>query len=119
MLGRAGRKDLLKKTIASAEIIALTIYTLFIIFVIGIMGNATTPSALVGLRNVLGINISQWLFLLSFIISFCSFLIMALTLKKVFAYDFKINKFLLGCLPYYLRQFCSPSDVIILFPYFL
>jgi len=30
---------------------------------------------------------------------------MALTLKKVFAYDFKINKFLLGCLPYYLRQF--------------
>jgi len=62
MLGRAGRKDLLKKTIASAEIIALTIYTLFIIFVIGIMGNATTPSALVGLRNVLGINIPNGYF---------------------------------------------------------
>jgi len=92
MLGRAGRKDLLKRVIAAAEGIALAVYIVFVVFIVGSMGAATTKSALVGLDDVFGGSVSTWLFFLGFIISFCSFIIMSLTLKKVLAYDFKINK---------------------------
>jgi len=62
MLGRAGRKDLLKRVIAAAEGIALAVYIVFVVFIVGSMGAATTKSALVGLDDVFGGSVSTWLF---------------------------------------------------------
>ncbi len=92
MLGRKNRKDMLFAIIAAAAMIAVAIYAAFSLMIVGITGQATNQSALIGLRDIFGPQISNLLFFFGFITSFTSFIIMGLTLKKVLAYDCGLDK---------------------------
>lgn len=92
MLGRNGTKKMLGKVIAAAGITTFITYAIFITLVVGISGSQTAESALIGLRLALGNDIASILFFFGFITSFTSFIITGLALKKIFAYDLKINK---------------------------
>jgi len=92
MLGRRGNKKMLGKVIAASGITAFLTYALFILLVVGISGPNTAESALTGLRQMLGSNVASMLFFFGFITTFTSFVITGLSLKKIFAYDLKINK---------------------------
>ena len=92
MLGRKNRKDLLKPVMIAASIIALVTYFLFIIMIVGITGGATTESAFIGLKQLLGEGAASLFFLFGLTTSFTSFIIVGLTLKKILAYDLHIEK---------------------------
>lgn len=92
MLGRNGTKRMLGKVIAAAGITTFLTYAIFMVLVVGITGAQTAESALIGLRQALGNDIASMLFFFGFITTFTSFIITGLALKKIFAYDLKINK---------------------------
>lgn len=92
ILGRNGTKRMLEKVIAASMATVFFTYLSFIFFIVGISGAGTAESALVGLQEVLGPSVAAVLFFLGFITTFTSFIITGLALKKIFAYDLKINK---------------------------
>ena len=92
MLGRNGSKRMLGKVVAASGITAFLTYAIFIFLVVGISGANTAESSLEGLRQALGNNVASMLFFFGFITTFTSFVITGLALKKIFAYDLKINK---------------------------
>jgi amino acid permease len=92
MLGRKGRKDLLKPAVIVSSLIALLTYALFVIMIVGITGVNTTQSAFIGLKNILGEGATSLFFLFGLVTSFTSFIIVGLTLKKMLAYDLHIEK---------------------------
>jgi len=92
MLGRKEKKYLLKPVVMTASIIALVTYVLFIIMIVGITGEKTATSALVGLKDAIGGSAASLFFLFGLIISFNSFIIVGLTLKKILSYDLRIEK---------------------------
>jgi len=92
MLGKKNRKDLLKPILVSASAIALTVYFLFIIMIVGITGPATTQSAFIGLKQVLGNGTTSLFFLFGLVTSFTSFIIVGLTTRKILTYDMHIEK---------------------------
>lgn len=90
MLGK--NKKLMKKIIPVAIFIPIVVYLFFIYLILGITGEQTTQSALVGLRQYLGDGIVSLALLFGLVTTFTSFLTLGLTLKKVFWYDLKIKK---------------------------
>lgn len=85
-------KKLLKKIIPLATLIPIVIYLFFIYLVLGITGNGTTESALIGLRNYLGEGTMSLILFFGFLTTFTSFIVFGLTLRKVFWYDLKVEK---------------------------
>jgi len=86
------KKHLLKKLIPIAILIPIIAYLSFIFLVTGISGQETSVEAIDGLKSFLNgktINLALFFGLLT---TFTSFIILGLTLKKVFWYDFKIKK---------------------------
>ena len=92
MLGREKRKKFLKPVIFWSSAISLFAYSVFTVMILGLTGQATTESALMGLRALFGGNLLALCFLFGFITSFTSFIIIGLTLKKILAYDLKLDK---------------------------
>jgi len=92
MLGRNGSKRMLGKVVAASGITAFLTYAIFIFLVVGISGANTAESSLEGLRQALGNNVASMLFFFGFITTFTYIVITGLALKKIFAYDLKINK---------------------------
>jgi len=92
MLGKKNRKDLLKPVVLTASAIALVAYVLFIVMIVGITGMETTQSAFIGLKQVFGDSATTLFFLFGLIISFTSFIIVGLTLRKMLTYDLRIEK---------------------------
>jgi len=80
------------KVISASMATVFFTYLLFIFFIVGIGGAQTAESALIGLQDALGANVAAVLFFLGFITTFSSFIITGLSLKKILAYDLKINK---------------------------
>lgn len=87
-----GEKRLLNKAILISILIPIFVYLFFIFITLGISGSQTTEDALGGLKNVLGDGISNLALLFGVLTSFTSFIAVGLTLKKIFAYDLKLNK---------------------------
>ena len=85
-------KNLLKKIIPSAILISILTYIFFTVIVLGVCGNQTTESALVGLNNFFSSKVMAIVFLFGIIATFTSFIALGLTLKKVLNYDLKIPK---------------------------
>jgi tyrosine-specific transport protein len=99
MLGE--NKRILPKIILISILIPIIFYLLFIFSILGISGQKTTESALIGLRDSLGQGIVLPMLLFGILTTFTSFIALGLTLKKVFWYDLKIEKnlaFLITCL---------------------
>ncbi len=99
MLG--SKKHLLKKIVPIAIIIPIIAYLLFIVVVVGITGQATSEESIVGLKNFLGDGIIGFALLFGLLTTFTSFIVLGLTLKKIFWYDFGMKKeiaWLITCL---------------------
>lgn len=81
-----------KKTIILGTIIPAILYFLFLLTVVGISGQATSPEAIKGLVGFLGEGIIILGAVFGLLAVITSYFVIALYLKKVFWYDYKINK---------------------------
>lgn len=88
----AGSRVHLRRVIFWGTVVTVVIYLFFIFIVLGASGPATSEEAISGLEQVLGDKIIKLGFIFGVITCFTSFLTLALTLKKVFWYDFGIPK---------------------------
>ena len=82
----------LRKVLFLGTLFAAIIYLFFIFTVLGTSGPATSKDAISGLEKALGENIIKLGFIFGVIACFTSFIALALTLKKVFWYDFGFSK---------------------------
>ena len=85
-------KKFLPKIILISVLIPAIFYLLFIFSILGITGQRTTESALIGLKDFLGQGIVFPMLLFGVFTTFTSFIALGLTLKEVFWYDFEIEK---------------------------
>ena len=87
-----GNVRLFKKVLLSALIFAAIFYLVFILIVFNLSGADTTKDAINGLSAVL----PGWVILLAyffgFLTCFTSFITMGLNLKKIYWYDYKVNR---------------------------
>src|SRR3989344_1771800 len=88
-----GNKKSLSKVIIASILIPALIYFVFIFLILGITGPATTSSALLGLKNVLGDGIVSVALFMGVITTFIAFIAQGLLLKKVFMYDVGVKEF--------------------------
>jgi len=86
-------KKYLKKAIIIGCLIPLVIYIIFAAVVVGVTGINTTDGAILGLGNALGYEMLVFGTLFGIIAMMSSFLILAFSLKEMFEYDYKIDKF--------------------------
>lgn len=91
-LGRENRKELLNPVIVACGLVSIAVYVFFILLILGITGPSTTESALIGLKSVLPGGLISLCFLFGLIITFTTFMILGLTLKKILVYDLKMGK---------------------------
>jgi len=98
MFAASGTKELkevranLRKVIIWGIVLAAVIYLLFVFIVLGVSGSGTSKEAISGFAKVIGGNIIKLGFVFGVITCFTSFIALALTLKKVFWYDFGLSK---------------------------
>ncbi len=90
MLGK--RKDLLKKIVVISILIPIIVYLFFIFSILGISGQQTSETALVGLEKFLGKEIINLAFVFGILTTFTSFIALGLSLQRIFCYDLKIPK---------------------------
>lgn len=83
-----------KKIIVWGTIIPAILYCLFMFIVVGITGIGTTPEAIQGLIGSLGNGIIILGAIFGTLAAMTSFFVLGLCLKKIFWYDYKINKIL-------------------------
>lgn len=83
-----------KKSIIWGTWIPVVFYFLFMVAVIGISGESTSEEAIRGLGNILGNKILMLGSLLGFLATITSFWAVGLTLKKIFWYDYGVNKYI-------------------------
>jgi hypothetical protein len=85
-------KEKLKWIIPVSIIIPSFVYLFFIYLILGMMGENTSESALVGLRTILGNKGALIALFFGILTTFTSFIALGLTLKKVLWYDLGISK---------------------------
>jgi tyrosine-specific transport protein len=83
-----------KKIIKWGTIIPIIVTFLFALAIVGVLGKDVTQEALGGLKGVLGDKFFAFGIFFGLLAVVTSFLILGLNLKKVFWYDWKINKYL-------------------------
>jgi tyrosine-specific transport protein len=94
-----GRERFFGRAIVWGTLIASVLTLLFVLTIIGVSGDATTPEAIAGLAPVLGRSIVVLGAVLGFLAIATSFLALGLYLHEVFRFDFHLSKlpaFLLG-----------------------
>ncbi|MFH1656803.1 MAG: aromatic amino acid transport family protein [Candidatus Nealsonbacteria bacterium] len=93
---KSKNKDIIKlkmrKVIFFGISISTIIYIFFVFMILGVSGFDTSKEAISGLDLALGQNIIKLGFIFGIITCFTSFLTIALTLKKMFWYDFGFSK---------------------------
>ncbi len=109
------RKKLLK-IIPLGIIVSLVISVFFIVIVLGITGEHTTPEALVGLEMYLGDGVTSLMLVFGVLVIFTSLIAIGLTVKKILWYDLKIDKNLacfITCLVPFLFFLAGVKDFIV------
>ncbi len=86
------KRNLLKKIVPIAIIVPIIVYFAFIFLILGITGENTTESALVGLQDFLGDGVTLLAIMFGLLTTFTSFVALGLTLKKIFWYDLEIKE---------------------------
>ncbi len=81
-----------KKVIIWGTIIPAVLYLLFMLIVVGITGKFTTAEAIQGLSGFLGRGIIILGAIFGLLAAMTSFFVIGIGIKKVFWYDYKINK---------------------------
>ena len=87
-----GKRQELKKVIATGTLLSVLVYLIFIFIVLGVSGPNTSKTGMSGFINVVGNGTLVFGFLFGVITCFTSFLAVGLTLKKIFWYDFNVPK---------------------------
>lgn len=82
----------LKKYIIIGGLVAMLVYAVFTLVVVGITGNETTQVATVGLGEFVGEHVLIIGNLFAVLTMSTSFLALGMALKEVFNYDYKIHK---------------------------
>jgi len=82
----------LKSIIITSVLISILIYAIFTFVVLGITGNNTSTEAVNGLKKSFGEKIIIFGSIFGLITTFTSYITFGLTLKKIFWYDYKVNK---------------------------
>lgn len=82
-----------RKAIILGTFIPVVFYLIFMVAVIGISGNNVSEEAISGLGNILGGKILALGAALGFLATITSFWAVGLTLKKIFWYDYGMNKY--------------------------
>ncbi len=90
----AGQKEKIKKVIPVAIILPILIYSAFVIIVVGITGERTTPEAMLGLMDYLDNRVIGLALVFGLLATFTSFVTLGLTLKKILWYDLGLSKHL-------------------------
>jgi tyrosine-specific transport protein len=88
-----GEEKKLKKAILIGHIIPFAIYLLFVVFIVGVTGLNTSQEAIFGLKEVIGPKVAAVGAVLGILTMTTSFLILALVLKEIFIFDYRIRKF--------------------------
>lgn len=86
----AKEPHLLKKAIVMGSVIPLVVYLLFTLVAVGITGQHTTPSVVIGLGQQLGAVVLLFGALFGILSMSNSFLSLGLVLKEVFQYDLRL-----------------------------
>ncbi len=86
----SGQKKKLNKAIILGIALPLVLYTFFIVLVVGITGGGTTEESIIGLQETLTNGVISAALLFGILVTFTSFIALALTLKKILWYDLKI-----------------------------
>ncbi|MBU3964238.1 amino acid permease [Patescibacteria group bacterium] len=86
------RKKDLRKVIISGIIISAIVYLIFIIAIMGVSGQGTSEDAISGFGSIVGGNVSRIGFIFGLLTCFSSYLMLGLTLKKIFWYDMKMSE---------------------------
>ena len=82
-----------KRVILASVVISAIFYFLFIFAVWGASNSSTSPDALSGIAEVLGAKAFLAGSFIGFLAVFTSFLAMAVDMRNIFKYDYKISKF--------------------------
>lgn len=75
-------------------ILAALCYLFFIVSILGVSGINTTKDAITGFSKAIGNKVVAVGYVFGLIITFTSFITLGLTLKKIFCYDMKLNRFI-------------------------
>ena len=98
-------KHLLKKAIICGTAIPFFLYLLFTLTAVGVAGQNITENAILGLGNFLGPGILLLGTIFGTLSITTSFLNIGLTLKRIYIFDFGINKFFSWALALFLPFF--------------
>jgi len=85
-------KKLVKPVIFCSIFFSIVFYLLFIYLILGICGKNVSEYGILGLEKIIGEKTMILLLILGTLTTFTSFITIGLTIKKVFWYDFKIQK---------------------------
>ncbi len=99
-------KKKIKDALALGVLIPILIMLMFVIAVVGVTGNATSPDTLVGLNAILGDELVRIALVFGVLAIFTSFLTIAQAQREIFWWDLKLDKtfsWVLACgVPYVL-----------------
>lgn len=104
-----------KKAIIWGTLLPVFLYFLFILTVVGVTGQQTSPEAIQGLVKALENHTIIFGAIFGLLAVATSFLVVGLSLKKTFWYDYKINKYLawvLTCSIPLIAYLCHLRDFI-------
>lgn len=107
-----------KKAIIYGTLIPLILYLVFTFVVIGVTGTRTTQEAMDGLVNAVGGRVIMLGAIFGLLAVITSFLVLGLYLKKMFWYDYKLNRhlawFLVCIIPLILFVFGLRSFITVI-----
>ncbi len=113
--GLGTKYHLFKKAIIWGTLLPVFLYFLFILTVVGVTGQQTSPEAIQGLFEALENHTIIFGAIFGLLAVATSFLVVGLSLKKTFWYDYKINKYLawvLTCSVPLIAYLCHLRDFI-------
>ena len=108
-----------KRVISISLFLAVIAYAIFIFSVLGTSGSLTTVDALSGIKNAMGAKVMAIGSIIGFLAVFTSFIALAVDMKSMFRYDYKIHRFpawLLAVVPpvaFYLYLYFKNVDSLV------
>ena len=108
-----------KRVISISLFLAAIAYAIFIFSVLGTSGSLTTVDALSGIKNAMGAKVMAIGSIIGFLAVFTSFIALAVDMKSMFRYDYKIHRFpawLLAVVPpvaFYLYLYFKNVDSLV------
>lgn len=82
-----------KRVISISLFLAAIIYVVFIFSILGAGGSLTTVDALSGIKSIMGAKVLAIGSIIGFLAVFTSFIVLAVDMKSMFRYDYKIHRF--------------------------